>query len=134
MTGNSPRSAARGFTLIELLVVMLIIGTLLSIAVPRYFRTLAHARETVLRQDLAILRESIDKYYADRVVLRDRSSVPAHAAGSRPGRTLSRTKASPASSLSGPCHRQSRLEPDSDSERSGDHGRGQQLSGRPHQT
>src|SRR2546430_11786696 len=66
MTGSSPRRAARGFTLIELLVVMLIIGTLLSIAVPRYFRTLAHARETVLRQDLAILRESIDKYYADR--------------------------------------------------------------------
>ena len=52
MTGSSPRRAARGFTLIELLVVMLIIGTLLSIAVPRYFRTLAHARETVLRQDL----------------------------------------------------------------------------------
>ncbi|TLY63042.1 MAG: prepilin-type N-terminal cleavage/methylation domain-containing protein [Gammaproteobacteria bacterium] len=66
MTGSSPRRAARGFTLIELLVVMLIIGTLLSIAVPRYFRTLAHARETVLRQDLAILREAIDKYYADR--------------------------------------------------------------------
>ena len=55
----------RGFTLIELLVVMVIIGTLLSIAVPRYFRTLEHARETVLRQDLAILREAIDKYYAD---------------------------------------------------------------------
>src|SRR5258708_19955685 len=66
MPGRPPRRAARGFTLIELLVVMLIIGTLLSIAVPRYFRTLAHARETVLRQDLAILRESIDKYYADR--------------------------------------------------------------------
>ena len=66
MTGSCPRRAARGFTLIELLVVMLIIGTLLSIAVPRYFRTLAHARETVLRQDLAILREAIDKYYADR--------------------------------------------------------------------
>src|SRR5437870_12824814 len=66
MTGSSPRRGARGFTLIELLVVMLIIGTLLSIAVPRYFRTLEHARETVLRQDLAILREAIDKYYADR--------------------------------------------------------------------
>ena len=65
MTGSRPR-AARGFTLIELLVVMLIIGTLLSIAVPRYYRTLAHARETVLQQDLAILREAIDKYYADR--------------------------------------------------------------------
>ena len=66
MTGSTRRSRTRGFTLIELLVVMLIIGTLLSIAVPRYFRTLEHARETVLRQDLAILREAIDKYYADR--------------------------------------------------------------------
>ena len=57
--------AHRGFTLIELLVVMAIIGTLLAIAVPRYFRALAHARETVLREDLTILREAIDKYYAD---------------------------------------------------------------------
>jgi type II secretion system protein G len=55
----------KGFTLIELLVVMAIIGTLLAIAVPRYFRALAHARETVLREDLTILREAIDKYYAD---------------------------------------------------------------------
>src|SRR3979490_382884 len=65
MTGSWRTALQRGFTLIELLVVMMIIGTLLSIAVPRYFRTLAHARETVLRQDLAILREAIDKYYAD---------------------------------------------------------------------
>jgi general secretion pathway protein G len=55
----------RGFTLIELLVVMVIIGTLLSLAVPRYFHTLARARETVLKHDLAILREAIDKHYAD---------------------------------------------------------------------
>jgi general secretion pathway protein G len=54
-----------GFTLIELLIVMAIIGTLLTIAVPRYFRALEHARETVLKQDLVILREAIDKYYAD---------------------------------------------------------------------
>jgi general secretion pathway protein G len=59
------REANSGFTLIELLIVMAIIGTLLSIAVPRYFHALAHARETVLRQDLAILREAIDKYNAD---------------------------------------------------------------------
>ncbi len=65
MTGERSPRMRRGFTLIELLVVMVIIGTLLSIAVPRYFRTLAHARETVLRQDLSILREAIDKYYAD---------------------------------------------------------------------
>jgi general secretion pathway protein G len=58
-------AANRGFTLIELLIVMAIIGTLLSIAVPRYFRSLQHARETVLKQDLMILREAIDKYYAD---------------------------------------------------------------------
>jgi general secretion pathway protein G len=54
-----------GFTLIELLIVMAIIATLLSIAVPRYFRALEHARETVLKQDLALVREAIDKYYAD---------------------------------------------------------------------
>jgi general secretion pathway protein G len=66
MSGNSTRRRrARAFTLIELLIVMAIIGTLLTIAVPRYFRALEHARETVLRQDLAILREAIDKHYAD---------------------------------------------------------------------
>jgi general secretion pathway protein G len=57
--------SARGFTLIELLVVMAIIGTLLSIAVPRYFRSVQHAREAVLKQDLALVREAIDKYCAD---------------------------------------------------------------------
>ena len=65
MSRKAVGAAMRGFTLIELLVVMAIIGTLLSIAVPRYFRSLQHARETVLKQDLAILREAIDKYYAD---------------------------------------------------------------------
>src|SRR6202030_4766902 len=60
-----PCTAISGFTLIELLIVMAIIGTLLSIAVPRYFHSLQHARETVLKQDLSILREAIDKYYAD---------------------------------------------------------------------
>jgi general secretion pathway protein G len=65
MKCRSAGAAAGGFTLIELLIVMAIIGTLLSIAVPRYFHSLQHARETVLRQDLSILREAIDKYYAD---------------------------------------------------------------------
>jgi general secretion pathway protein G len=62
MTG---RTRARGFTLIELLVVMAIIATLLTIAVPRYFKTLERSRETVLRQDLSVLREAIDKHYGD---------------------------------------------------------------------
>ena len=57
---------ARGFTLIELLVVMLIIASLLTIAMPRYFRSIEHSKETVLAQDLAVLRDAIDKFYSDR--------------------------------------------------------------------
>ena len=59
------RTRTAGFTLIELLVVMTIIATLLTIAVPRYFKTLERSRETVLRQDLQVLREAIDKHYGD---------------------------------------------------------------------
>jgi general secretion pathway protein G len=59
------RMRARGFTLIELLVVMSIIAVLLTIAVPRYFHTLDRSRETVLRQDLSVLREAIDKHFGD---------------------------------------------------------------------
>jgi general secretion pathway protein G len=55
----------RGFTLLELLVVMAIIATLLTIAVPRYLRSLQRSREAVLRQDLVSLRESIDRFYGD---------------------------------------------------------------------
>ena len=62
MTGRARR---RGFTLIELLVVMSIIAVLLTIAVPRYFRTLERSRETVLRQDLNVMREAIDKHFGD---------------------------------------------------------------------
>jgi general secretion pathway protein G len=55
----------RGFTLIELLVVMSIIATLLMIAVPRYFHSLERSKEAVLRQDLAVMRDAIDKHYTD---------------------------------------------------------------------
>lgn len=65
MAADTRAPSARGFTLIELLVVMAIIGTLLSIAVPRYFHSVQHARETVLKQDLVLVREAIDKYCAD---------------------------------------------------------------------
>jgi len=55
-----------GYTLIELLVVMAAIGLLLAIAAPRYAEHVDRARETVLRRNLAGLREAIDKFYADR--------------------------------------------------------------------
>jgi general secretion pathway protein G len=62
-----PSSGARGrgFTLLELLVVMAIIATLLTVAVPRYIRSVQRSREAVLLQDLAALRESIDRFYGD---------------------------------------------------------------------
>jgi general secretion pathway protein G len=62
--GAAPRRE-RAFTLIELLVVLSIIATLLLVAVPRYFHSLERSRETVLRQDLAVMRDAIDKYYSD---------------------------------------------------------------------
>jgi general secretion pathway protein G len=55
-----------GFTLIELMVVLAVIATLLAIAVPRYFASLEKSREAVLHQDLALLRETLDKYYGDK--------------------------------------------------------------------
>jgi general secretion pathway protein G len=58
-------TGSRGFTLIELLVVMSIIATLLLIAVPRYFHSVERSKEAVLRQDLSVMRDAIDKHYAD---------------------------------------------------------------------
>jgi general secretion pathway protein G len=55
----------RAFTLVELLVVMAIIATLLTIAVPRYFGSVDRSKEVVLKQSLAVMRDAIDKFYAD---------------------------------------------------------------------
>ena len=55
-----------GFTLIELMVVMAIIAMLTTLALPRYFHSVERSREAVLRQDLVIMRDAIDKFLADR--------------------------------------------------------------------
>ena len=62
---KSDRLLGRGFTLIELLVVMAIIAILLTIAVPRYFHSVERSKEAVLRQNLAQMRDAIDKHYGD---------------------------------------------------------------------
>jgi general secretion pathway protein G len=54
-----------GFTLVELLVVMAIIALLLTIAVPRYINSVEKSREAVLRANLALTREMLDKYFED---------------------------------------------------------------------
>jgi general secretion pathway protein G len=59
------RQAARGFTLIELLVVLAIISTLLTLAIPRYFASLQKSKEVVMKENLWVMRDALDKYYGD---------------------------------------------------------------------
>jgi len=64
-----PRSAIRnqkGFSLLELMIAMFIMIILLSVAVPTYQRSVQHARETVLRENLWQMRRAIDQYAADK--------------------------------------------------------------------
>jgi general secretion pathway protein G len=56
----------RGFTLIEMLVVMAIVALLLAIALPRYFGSLDKSKDVVLKENLQVLRTTLDKYYADK--------------------------------------------------------------------
>jgi general secretion pathway protein G len=54
-----------GFTLIELMVVLAVIALLVSVVAPSYGGRIRKSEETVLRQDLMIMREALDKYFAD---------------------------------------------------------------------
>jgi general secretion pathway protein G len=56
----------RGFTLIELLVVLAVVGTLLTLALPRYFSSIDKSKEAVLKENLYQMREAISRYHADK--------------------------------------------------------------------
>lgn len=66
MTTSHPSLRTSGFTMIELLIVLSVIALLLTIVYPRYFKSIDHTKEAVLKQDLHTLRDSIDKYYGDK--------------------------------------------------------------------
>jgi general secretion pathway protein G len=55
-----------GFTLIELIVVLTIISLLLTVAAPRYFQSVQRSKESALKQNLATMRDAIDKFYGDQ--------------------------------------------------------------------
>src|ERR1700690_734600 len=55
-----------GFTLLEMMIVIIIMGILLSIALPIYNQSIVRSREAVLRNDLFELRKLISQYTLDK--------------------------------------------------------------------
>jgi len=60
------RNNQKGFSLLELMIAMFIMIILLSVAVPTYQRSVQHARELVLKENLWQMRRAIDQYTADK--------------------------------------------------------------------
>lgn len=55
-----------GFSFIEMVLVILVLGILFGIAAPRYQAQVVKAKEAVLSHNLAVIRERLDQYRADR--------------------------------------------------------------------
>jgi general secretion pathway protein G len=55
----------KGFTLVELMVVLTVIALLLSVVVPDYIGRVRRAEEAVRQENLSLMRDALDKHYAD---------------------------------------------------------------------
>lgn len=56
----------KGFTLIELIIVFTLIGILVGLSLPQYKNATKLARESVLKENLYIMRKLINQYYVDK--------------------------------------------------------------------
>jgi general secretion pathway protein G len=56
----------KGFTLVEIITVVVLIGILVSIALPIYRNAVHRAKESVLKENLFQVRDAINKFYQDK--------------------------------------------------------------------
>ena len=67
--GPAPQASGKregGFSFLEMVLVLLVLGVLFGIALPRYQAQITKAKEAVLEHNLAVLRDRLDQYRADR--------------------------------------------------------------------
>ena len=53
----------KGFTLIELLLVVIVLGILAALAIPQFTDASKDTKESTLKQDLGMVRDTIERYY-----------------------------------------------------------------------